>query len=101
GTNRGQILRDAVRVAPAGRHFAFEPIPRLAEDLRRKFPDVVCRQMAVGARVETSSFCYFARLDGWSGLKRQLNVSDGQGQPQYIDVEVSTLDRELAGVEPA
>jgi len=30
GSNRGQVLSEAVRIAPRGRHVAFEPIPALA-----------------------------------------------------------------------
>ena len=101
GSNRGQVLREAVRVAPAGRHVAFEPIPALAAELKREFPEVDCRQLAVGARREQARFCHFTRLDGWSGLQRNPQVSDEQGAPEYIDVQVSTLDEELAELSPA
>jgi FkbM family methyltransferase len=100
GSNRGQILREAVRVAPNGRHVAFEPIPSLAAELARSFPQVDCRQMAVGARQEVTQFCHFTQLDGWSGLRRHPGISDAQGRPEYIDVEVSTLDAELGAVTP-
>ena len=48
GANRGQVLRDAVRVAPEARHVAFEPIPELAGQIARDFPSVECRVKAVG-----------------------------------------------------
>ncbi len=101
GANRGQVLREAVRVAPRARHIAFEPIPQLAAELTRAFPDVDCRQLAVGARPETAQFCHFTGLDGWSGLRRSPLISDERGRPQYITVQVSTLDAELAGVAPS
>ena len=44
GTNRGQVLREALRVAPNVRHVAFEPIPALAASITRAFPTVDCRQ---------------------------------------------------------
>jgi FkbM family methyltransferase len=100
GSNRGQVLREAVRVAPAARHIAFEPIPELARDLAREFPGVDCRTLAVGARREQASFCHFRTMDGWSGLRRSPEVSDARGHPEYIQVEVSTLDEELAGAHP-
>src|ERR1039457_4140202 len=59
GANRGQILREAVRVAPRGQHLAFEPIPTLSADLARAFPDVDCRQVALGDRAGTATFCHF------------------------------------------
>jgi FkbM family methyltransferase len=100
GTNRGQILREAVRVAPLGRHLAFEPIPELASDLARSFPMVDGRQVALGARAQTASFCYFRSLDGWSGLHRNPSISDQRGDPEYITVQVSTLDAEIEELVP-
>jgi len=100
GCNRGQVLREAVRIAPRGRHFAFEPIPALADELAREFPTVDCRRLALGARSETAQFCHFTRLDGWSGLRKNPDVADEQGAPEYIEVQVSTLDEELAGETP-
>ncbi len=102
GTNRGQVLRRALRVAPGGRHVAFEPIPQLAAEVARSFPAVDCRALALGATPGTASFCHFRSLDGWSGLKRSPEISDERGDPEYIDVQVSTLDAELgADVRPS
>jgi FkbM family methyltransferase len=95
GANRGQILREAVRVAPHGRHLAFEPIPGALADLARAFPDVDCRQLALGADRETATFCHFRKLEGWSGLRRSPQISDERGEPEYINVTVSTLDTEI------
>jgi FkbM family methyltransferase len=100
GTNRGQVLRDAVRIAPRGRHVAFEPIPALAAEVARVFPNVDCRQMALGAAPEVTSFCHFRTLEGWSGLRRSPEISDAQGQPEYITVTVSTLDAEVGDLTP-
>lgn len=101
GTNRGQVLRDAVRIAPQGRHMAFEPIPSLAAEVAREFPDVDCRAIAIADRREVTRFCHFTRLDGWSGLRRYPTVSDAQGAPLFIDVEVSTLDAEVSELTPS
>lgn len=101
GANRGQVLREAVRLAPRANHLAFEPIPALARELQEEFPRVEVRAKAIGARPERARFCHFTTLDGWSGLQRNPAVSDQQGAPQYIDVEVSTLDAELEGRRPA
>jgi FkbM family methyltransferase len=100
GTNRGQVLREAVRIAPRGAHVAFEPIPRLAAEVAQAFPAVDCRTKALGARAESAEFCYFRQLDGWSGLRRRPEISDSRGDPQFIPVEVSTLDAEMAGLTP-
>jgi len=101
GTNRGQVLREAVRVAPGGRHVAFEPIPGLAAEIARTFPQVDCRQIALGAHAGSEEFCHFKTLDGWSGLRRSPEVSDERGAPEYITVQVSTLDAEIGELRPA
>ena len=101
GTNRGQVLREAVRLAPRGQHVAFEPIPALAASVRASFPAVDCRELAVGAEPGSAEFCHFTALDGWSGLRRSPEISDEQGEPEFITVTVSTLDAELADVSPA
>jgi FkbM family methyltransferase len=100
GTNRGQLLRVALRAAPAGRHVAFEPIPELAAELRREFPQIDSRQLAVSAQAGTAEFCHFKTMDGWSGLRRSPEVSDERGTPEYIEVQVSTLDAELTDASP-
>jgi FkbM family methyltransferase len=101
GANRGQVLAEAVRIAPEGAHVAFEPIPSVAAELARAFPAVDCRAKALGAHAEIAQFCHFRELDGWSGLRRRPEVSDQRGDPEYISVEVSTLDAELAGLRPS
>src|SRR3954447_14929740 len=40
GCHVGAKLSQFVRLAPAGRHMGFEPIPHLARRLQRKFPEV-------------------------------------------------------------
>lgn len=100
GANRGQVLREAVRVAPAGRHLAFEPIPTLAASLAASFAGVDCRRRALGDHAHTATFCHFTSMDGWSGLRRSPEVSDERGTPEYIDVEVSTLDAEIGELVP-
>jgi FkbM family methyltransferase len=100
GANRGQVLREAVRVASDARHVAFEPIPGVAADLARSFPGVDCRQMAIGAEPGVAEFCHFRSLEGWSGLRRSPEISDEQGDPEFITVEVSTLDAEVRDLSP-
>ncbi len=100
GTNRGQVLRDAVRLAPSGRHLAFEPIPELAAEIERGFPAVDCRRLALGAVPGEAQFCHFRALDGWSGLRRSPEISDARGRPEYINVTVSTLDEQTKGITP-
>ncbi len=99
GTNRGQILANAVRVAPRGAHVAFEPIAALATKLAARFPTVDCRNVAVAATAGTASFFHFRKLDGWSGLRRRASIDDAQGDPEIVEVTVVTLDAELTDID--
>ena len=45
-------------------------------------------------------FCHFRSLEGWSGLRRSPEISDEQGDPEYIEVNVSTLDAEVRDLSP-
>ncbi len=101
GTNRGQVLGEAARVAPRAHLIAFEPVPALAVGLRAAFPGLDCRELALGAEQGRAEFTHFRKLDGWSGLRRSPEVTDEQGAPETIEVSVSTLDVELARVDPA
>jgi FkbM family methyltransferase len=101
GTNRGQILGVAARLAPQARHIAFEPIPALAAEIRRGFPGVDVRELALGEREDVAQFCHFRKLDGWSGLRRSPEISDERGEPEFFDVRVSTLDDQLAEATPS
>lgn len=101
GANRGQVLREAVHVAPNGRHVAFEPIAGLAAEVAASFPQVDCRRLALGAEPGSAEFCHFRKLDGWSGLRRSPEISDERGDPEYITVEVSTLDAEVGELSPS
>jgi FkbM family methyltransferase len=101
GANRGQVLGAATGIAPAGRQIAFEPIPALAAEVRRAFPAVDCREMALSAQPGVAEFCHFRTMDGWSGLRRSPEISDELGDPEFIEVRVSTLDAELDGLTPS
>jgi FkbM family methyltransferase len=101
GSNRGQLLREAVRIAPAAQHVAFEPIPALAAQIAAELPQVDCRELALGAAPGRARFCHFTKLDGWSGLQRNPQISDERGAPEYIDVAVSTLDEQFPQLGPS
>src|SRR5262245_34391221 len=59
GASFGGYLKQMVVIAPLGRHHAFEPIPQLAEDLKRKFPSAHIHPMALSDHSGTAKFHYF------------------------------------------
>jgi FkbM family methyltransferase len=90
GCNHGLVLADIVDVAPLGVHYAFEPVPELAEELARRFPAVDVRQVALSDRSGTASFAHVVDSDGLSGLSdRDLAETHAI---RNIEVEICRLD---------
>ena len=90
GAHRGSFLRLFLEFAPAGRHYAFEPIPALAIKLRQEFPRIEVYNCALSNRDGQATFQYVPELPGWSGLRPQpypVKVN-----PQAIQVTLRPLD---------
>ncbi|MBF0608641.1 MAG: FkbM family methyltransferase [Magnetococcales bacterium] len=90
GAHAGEVLDWIVQRAPAGEHYAFEPLPRFIPQLKNRFPRVKIHQCALSNSVGTSKFCHFVNIPGWSGLKPQPCPIDPVSE--QIDVEVNMLD---------
>ena len=70
GANQGLFLRDFRRVAPDGRHIAYEPVPHLATRLAQQYPEMDIRQRALSNIDGTSTFLHVVdpEREGYSGL---------------------------------
>ena len=88
GAHIGSVLSKFVRLSPNGRHLAIEPVPYKAGWLRRRYPDVDVRQVAISDRPGTSRFYEDRRRPGYSGLR----MLDGAFEVETYDVEVARLD---------
>jgi FkbM family methyltransferase len=95
GCHEGSILADMVRLAPTGRHIAFEPIPYLFASLLERFPTVDVRQTALADRSGTAEFKHVKDLPGYSGLRERR-------YPRAVDIETIAVTTErLDDVVPA
>jgi len=90
GSHRGSFLKKFLKHSPEGHHMAFEPIPKLAERLKKIFPMVEIFECALGDEIDIKPFYYVPELTGWSGLKKQWYPKEVN--PEVIKVEVRTLD---------
>jgi FkbM family methyltransferase len=97
GAHRGSILREMVRIAPRGRHYAFEPLPYLAEDLRSRFPGVRVYEAAVSDGTGTASFIHIENAPAYSGLQQRLYRFQPVLKP--ITVDVVRLDEVIPSEE--
>jgi FkbM family methyltransferase len=98
GAHTGTILREMVRLAPRGRHVAYEPIPALAEGLRADFPSVDVRDAAVADRPGQTTFNHVLSVPAMSGLR--LRQFDGPVQSETLAVRVESLDESLLDFVP-
>jgi FkbM family methyltransferase len=56
GAHQGAMLREMVRLAPEGKHIAFEPLSDYAATLAETFPTVDIRNIALGDRIGEAQF---------------------------------------------
>jgi FkbM family methyltransferase len=90
GANIGEVLERVVRLAPYGRHIAFEPLPDLAERLRSRFPAVDVRTLALADHAGTAEFVHVVTRPAFSGLRERSYP--GPQQLERLTVEVGRLD---------
>lgn len=91
GCHQGQFLRAFLKHAPQGHHFAFEPIPYLAEKLRDSFPNVEVFPYALSDHSGEESFYVIPESPALSGLSAREFVAPDKTR-QEIKVRVERLD---------
>lgn len=100
GAHEGVVLREMMRLAPSGRHVAWEPLPALAHRLRTEFPSVEVREAALSDRAGEREFAHVVNAAGWSGFVARP-VPAG-GPVETITVRCEPLDQALReDVNPA
>jgi FkbM family methyltransferase len=90
GAHRGSVLAEIVRLAPLGSHVAWEPLPRLAAQLREEFPSVEVREAALSDRSGERSFAHVLDDPGWSGFLSRPTPAGGR--VDTITVRCERLD---------
>src|SRR5262249_38742576 len=100
GAHNGVVLREMVRCAPRGSHIAFEPLPEPAARLRRDFPGVDVRQVALSDRAGETPFVFVRSNPEMSGLRER--EYPGQERLEHMTVRAERLDDALpTGYVPA
>jgi FkbM family methyltransferase len=79
-----------VRLAPGGKHIAYEAVPHKAEWLRKKFPEVSVEALAISDAPGTARFFHVIGASALSGLN-----ADRSGGSE-IEVRCARLDDLLA-----
>jgi FkbM family methyltransferase len=91
GCHKGKMLAPICELAPHGMHFAFEPLPALCEDLRKRFPKVRIHNMALSDDHGSATFCHVIDAPGLSGFRRMGHVS-ARASVEEITVRIERLD---------
>lgn len=94
GAHKGVFLSHIIRLAPRGRHIAYEPLPDLAAELVRHFPSVDVRRRALSDHQGEAEFVHVVTRPGWSGF-RERPYPD-QEKVRRITVPTESLDTALA-----
>lgn len=76
GCHLGSTLSTMVKLAPQGHHIAFEPLPHKARWLKRKFPEVDVRELALSDTPGEVTFYYNTDQSGFSGLHNQMTANE-------------------------
>lgn len=93
GCHKGEMLEKFIKLAPAGKHFAFEPIPSFYEQLRSKFASDHCTvyPYALAAESGTTEFNYVKNAPAYSGIKQRRYAVE-KPDIEKIKVELKPLD---------
>jgi FkbM family methyltransferase len=98
GCHQGSILREMLRFAPKGTHFAFEPLPEMYQGLMKSFGTLANLHLhdhALSDVAGTTSFQHVVSNPGYSGF-RQRRYDRPDEQIQQITVRTDLLDNLVA-----
>lgn len=100
GAHGGLFLADFVRLAPEGRHIAYEPVPQMHRDLVERFPDVDVRCAALSNVDGETEFVHVVDDPAYSGMREREYPH--AVQTEKIAVRTERLDDHLPdGYAPA
>jgi FkbM family methyltransferase len=91
GANRGDFLEILVKLSPNGKHYAFEPVPELADRLKAKHPQVTILNAAVSDMAGKTEFHVVENNPALSGIAERHDLSPTD-VIQKISVSMVKLD---------
>lgn len=95
GAHRGAVLREIVRVAPIGNHLAYEPLPDCYAYLRREFPQVEVRNVALSDQTGETSFIEVEAAPEYSGMRERAYPGFEDSPRNVLTVTTERLDDTL------
>jgi FkbM family methyltransferase len=98
GAFEGGMLRHMIRMAPRGRHVAFEPLPDHYAALAARFTQVRVHGCALGEAPGEADYVRVTQFPALSGLTRRPDL--GGRATETIRVRVETMDRMIPRDHP-
>ncbi|MDD5557865.1 MAG: FkbM family methyltransferase [bacterium] len=102
GCHTGMFLREIIRIAPEGRHFAFEPLPECYRYLVENFgsfPHLRIYDVALGNTAGPVPFKFVVSNPGYSGFRRR-RYDRADEKVEEITVRADLLDNILPPALP-
>ena len=94
GSHKGEILSEAIKISPKGKHFAFEPVPSLYDKLKSKYGQYCeVKNFGLSDQKSRSEFQYVTSNPSYSGIKRRTYPKTEK--IETIEVDLDTLDNQL------
>ena len=94
GSHKGEILSEALKISPKGKHFAFEPIPSLYQKLKTKYgKSCEIKNFGLSDKKTKSDFQHVISNSAYSGIK--LRTYPKVENIETIQIELDTLDNQL------
>jgi FkbM family methyltransferase len=90
GAHIGSVITAALRREPSISVIAIEAIPDKVIALKKKFPNIIIHECAVGEREGSASFYIDTKRSGYSSLSSENSQSSHD--VKIIEVEIHTLD---------
>ncbi len=98
GCHKGELLDYALKLAPKGSHYAFEPIPDLYKALISSHGDIAqIKNIALSDTKRDSTFNYVKSNPAYSGIKKRSYPK--KEKIQEINVKLDTMDNQLKKAE--
>jgi FkbM family methyltransferase len=94
GAANGKVLEEIARVAPRGRHIAYEPLAVFHTDLASRFPQIDVRRVALSDVDGETTFTYVRDRPWVSGFRRSHHSVDVD-TVETIPVRTERLDDHL------
>jgi len=94
GSHKGEVLSKALKIAPKGKHYAFEPIPQIHEKLDSKYGQYCeIKNIGLSNHFGESSFNHVTSNPAYSGIKQRTYPK--KEKIEEITIQVDTLDNQL------